>query len=88
MNQGVEYIDMGDHYCVKVDGSMIVCISCKKPIEFSKKTRLRNHHCKPSHENRRMGAHRAGYIKHGLREPLFGQKLEDGFNAMKGETDD
>lgn len=80
----VEYIDCGDYYICKVDGSPMRCVSCQKPKEYSKETKLCKHKCSKAHENRRMGAHRAQEKSPAMfRKKTWGQRLTDGFAFLR-----
>jgi len=65
---------------------MTFCVSCQKPLEYSKTTRLCTHKCSPLHEKGRMAAHRAAYATTPrVREKTFDQRLTDGFRMAAGK---
>jgi hypothetical protein len=74
----VEYVQCGDYFLCKVDGKLMRCISCGKPIEYAgPKSDRANHKCPQSHEARKQSADTR------LREPQvrgkpWGQRLADG----------
>ena len=82
----VEYIDKGGHELHRIDGKMMVCVSCGKPKEYSKDSHLCNHKCSTAHENRRIGTHRAAYLHTDYsHKPAFGERLGFGYKILNGD---
>lgn len=89
---GIEWLPRGDHYVVEIDGEVIRCVSCRKPLEHALRRvngvekMYCSHKCSVTHENRRQGASRAQEEPID-RDPPFGQRLTEGFGMLRESED-
>lgn len=87
LNAKVEYIQRGDYFICSIGGSLMTCVSCGAPLEFSAPHSGNRHKCSSSHESHKQSANTR------LTEPMerdrpYWQRLSTGFDLMKEDGDD
>jgi len=75
----VKYCRVGDHVYVHVDGRLMRCVACDRPLEHTlKKPHLPCHHCPQAVESARLAAQRRAEEPR-MQQPAYHQRLSDGF---------
>ena len=83
VTEGIEWKKTGEFWFLFIDGCVIRCVSCNKPIEHRGDSRSRaDHHCRVSHEAAKDAANTR------LEEPIerevpWGKMLADGFDMLR-----
>jgi hypothetical protein len=85
---GVEWHDLGTHWTREVDGRIDRCVSCNKPLEYSKTTGCCFHRCSVAHEGAKLSGER-GHAEFGRKQASsYGGRLSAGFDMAQECGDD
>lgn len=82
--------DHGTYFTHHIEGMPMVCVSCRKPLEYKKYEDGSAggciHQCPVSHEASSQGAHALEHREE--REKSFGERLGQGFSMLSDDYED